>query len=217
MIEFWQANTPSDRTPVETAKAVEAAAAVTLQAISGGRAVLGIGRGDSALAYLGYGPVKLSASQRALRDLRTLPTGGEIVFDATAKNDAPSSDTLPLGERPAATRLRWLPAGMPKVPLDVAATGPKVIGLAAQLAEQVTFSVGAMPELVGPERRPRRAGARGIGSSGRLLRCSSDRALPSLAGGGGRGGAESRRSARPPPGYDGPCRRPEDRRRRGEF
>ena len=32
---------------------------------------------------------------------------------------------------------------MPKVPLDVAATGPKVIEMAAPIAERVTFSVGA--------------------------------------------------------------------------
>jgi 5,10-methylenetetrahydromethanopterin reductase len=38
---------------------------------------------------------------------------------------------------------------VPKVPLDVAATGPKVIELCAPIAEQVTFSVGAIPERVG--------------------------------------------------------------------
>src|SRR5579863_2271206 len=36
--------------------AVTAAAAAMVQAISGGRASLGIGRGDSALAHLGYAP-----------------------------------------------------------------------------------------------------------------------------------------------------------------
>jgi len=39
--------------PLTRHNAVAAACAATLQAISGGRAVLGIGRGDSALAYLG--------------------------------------------------------------------------------------------------------------------------------------------------------------------
>src|SRR5262244_2022370 len=36
--------------------AVSASCAATLQALSKGRAVLGIGRGDSALAYLGHAP-----------------------------------------------------------------------------------------------------------------------------------------------------------------
>ena len=44
---------------------------------------------------------------------------------------------------PGGTRLGWLPPGLPKVPLDIAATGPKVIKLAARHAERVTFSVGA--------------------------------------------------------------------------
>jgi 5,10-methylenetetrahydromethanopterin reductase len=35
---------------------------------------------------------------------------------------------------------------MPKVPVDVAATGPRVIEAAAKLADSVTFAVGADPE-----------------------------------------------------------------------
>src|ERR1700728_4769346 len=46
-------------------------------------------------------------------------------------------DTLSLGGRPTASRLQWLPHSMPKVPLDVAATGPKVIELSAPIAERV--------------------------------------------------------------------------------
>src|SRR5579871_6345518 len=46
--------------------AVTAAAAATIQSISNGRAALGIGRGDSALAYLGYAPDRLSAFERTL-------------------------------------------------------------------------------------------------------------------------------------------------------
>ncbi len=198
MIEFWQTNVPTNLTPVETARAVEAdgwdgqwfmdsqslggdpygamgawaaatdrvrlatgvtnpltrhpavtaAAAATLQAISGGRAVLGIGRGDSSLAYLGHAPVRLAAFHRVLRELQTLLSGGEVAFGGTTGGDAPSLDTLSLGERPTASRLQWLPEGMVKVPLDVAATGPKVIEMAAPLAERVTFSVGAMPERI---------------------------------------------------------------------
>jgi 5,10-methylenetetrahydromethanopterin reductase len=53
-----------------------------------------------------------------------------------------------LGQRPTGSRLRWLPRELPKVPLDVAATGPKVIEMAAAIAERVTFSVGASPERV---------------------------------------------------------------------
>jgi 5,10-methylenetetrahydromethanopterin reductase len=132
--------------PLTRHVAVIAAGAATLQAISRGRAVLGIGRGDSALAYLGHAPVGIAVFDGALRDLQTLLNGGEVAFGRDAPSSgAPSLDTMSLGRRPVATRLEWLPEGLPKVPLDVAATGPKVIELAAPIAERVTFSVGAIP------------------------------------------------------------------------
>src|SRR5438128_586664 len=52
--------------------AVTAGSAATVHAVTGGRAVLGIGRGDSALAYLGLAPVGLARFERALRNLQTL-------------------------------------------------------------------------------------------------------------------------------------------------
>jgi 5,10-methylenetetrahydromethanopterin reductase len=136
-------------TPLTRHPAVTAASAATVQSLSAGRAVLGIGRGDSALAYLGHAPVRVDAFRRILEELQTLLRGGEIEFPVqNAGNEAPSHETLSLGARPAGSRLRWLPPDLPKVPLDVAATGPKVIEIAAQLAERVTFSVGADPERV---------------------------------------------------------------------
>jgi 5,10-methylenetetrahydromethanopterin reductase len=133
--------------PLSRHPAVTAAAAATVQAISGGRAVLGIGRGDSALAHLGYGPVGLGAFERTLRDLQTLLGRGDVAFPShAASSDAPPLSSLSLGDRPQHTRLTWLPPTLPKVPLDVAATGPKVIRMAAQIAERVTFSVGATAE-----------------------------------------------------------------------
>jgi len=127
--------------------AVTAAAIATIHELSGGRAALGIGRGDSALAYLGFAPARLAAFERALKDLQALLSGDEVAFGASVPGgDAPRLETLSLGDRPAAARLKWLPEGLSKVPLDVAATEPKVIEMAARVAEQVTFSVGAIPE-----------------------------------------------------------------------
>jgi 5,10-methylenetetrahydromethanopterin reductase len=150
---------PLTRHPVVTA-----AAAATLQAISGGRAVLGIGRGDSALAHLGHGPVTVAAFHRALVDLQTLLSGGEVAFGAyESAADAPSLETLSLGGKPSACRLKWLPADLPKVPLDVAASGPKVIEMAAQIAERVTFSVGASAERIAWALELARAARRRVG------------------------------------------------------
>ncbi len=132
--------------PATRHPAVLAANIATVQSLSNGRAVLGIGRGDSALAYLGHAPVTLPAFHKAITTLQTLLSGGEVEFGTGLFADAPSAQNLSLGARPSTTRLKWLPEALPKVPLDIAATGPKIIAMAAKLAERVTFSVGAMPE-----------------------------------------------------------------------
>lgn len=136
--------------PLTRNLAVTAGAAATIQSISQGRAVLGIGRGDSALAWLGHAPVGLKRFEQAIAHLQVLLSGGEIPFeDFGSAGDAGSIHSLELGARPSGVRLKWLPEGMPKVPLDVAATGPKVIAMSAPVAERVTFSVGADPERMG--------------------------------------------------------------------
>jgi len=134
--------------PATRHPAVLAANIATVHSLSNGRAVLGIGRGDSALAYLGHAPVSLPAFHKAITTLQTLLAGGEVAFGTKLFADAPSAQNLSLGDRPSTTRLKWLPEGLPKVPLDIAATGPKIIAMAAPLAERVTFSVGAMPERI---------------------------------------------------------------------
>ena len=149
--------------------AVTATGAATIQSISGGRAVLGIGRGDSALAYLGHAPVGSASFEKALRHLQTLLSGGEIPFEEFgASGEAPSVHALSLGGRPEGVSLKWMPKDMAKVPLDVAATGPKVITMSALIAERVTFSVGAEPErmewALGVARAARQA--EGLGDDG---------------------------------------------------
>jgi 5,10-methylenetetrahydromethanopterin reductase len=143
---------PGVTNPFTRHPAVIAAAIASVQAISGGRGVLGIGRGDSALAYLGRAPVTLPVFERVLTDLQTLLGGDQIAFDPQgaggAGGAAPSLAAMSLGDRPTAYGLSWLPEGLPKVPLDVAATGPKVIAMAAPVAERVTFSVGAVAERI---------------------------------------------------------------------
>lgn len=140
---------PGVTNPFTRNLAVSATSIATIQAISQGRAVLGIGRGDSALAYLGYAPVKLSWFEKSLETLQALLSGEEVPFanSGSTTGAAPSHEGLSLGARPEGVKLRWLSQGsaegLLKVPLDVAATGPKVIAMAARIAERVTFSVGA--------------------------------------------------------------------------
>ena len=58
---------------------------------------------------------------------------------------APPVADLGLADTPGDSRIQWLD-GSDKVPVEVAATGPRVIGIAARHAERVMFTLGADPE-----------------------------------------------------------------------
>jgi 5,10-methylenetetrahydromethanopterin reductase len=108
-----------------------ATVAATVQEASGGRMVLGVGRGDTALFHLGRPPLPVAEFFARTADLQTYLGGGTLDCDG----------------RPS--RIRWLDRSpAPKVPLDVAASGPKVIAFAAGTAERITFGVGADPDRV---------------------------------------------------------------------
>jgi 5,10-methylenetetrahydromethanopterin reductase len=126
--------------PVTRHPAATAAAIAAVHAESAGRAVLGIGRGDSALAHLGYAPSAPAVFEHALARIQGYLRGEEVPFEADA-----NLATLGLADAPKASRLSWLSPELPKVPVDVAATGPRMIGIAARLAERISFAVGADP------------------------------------------------------------------------
>ncbi|HMC42702.1 MAG TPA: LLM class flavin-dependent oxidoreductase, partial [Acidimicrobiales bacterium] len=70
--------------------AVTAAAIATVQAESGGRAVLGIGRGDSSLAHLGLAPAAVSAFARYVERVQAYLRGAEVAFDPPAGDGSPA-------------------------------------------------------------------------------------------------------------------------------
>ena len=108
---------------------VTASAASTLQIESGGRAVLGLGRGDSAVSKIGLGSQPVSEFEAGLGQLQRLLSGETVTL-----------------ENGTEAGIEWLAAtGAPKVPVVVAATGPKVISAAASQAEMIDFTVGAEP------------------------------------------------------------------------
>jgi 5,10-methylenetetrahydromethanopterin reductase len=120
---------PGVTNPVTRHPAVTASAAATLQAESGGRAVLGIGRGDSALTQLGREPVHVDDLERALTAIQGFLRGDDVELDG------------------ATARIAWIATdGQPKVPVTVAATGPHVIAAAARHTDRIDLTVGAEPE-----------------------------------------------------------------------
>jgi 5,10-methylenetetrahydromethanopterin reductase len=130
---------PTTRHPAVTATSI-----ASVQVESGGRAFLGIGRGDSALAHLGLAPASVPVFEDYLRRLQAYLRGDEIEFEAPVTGTA-GVEELHLAGSPTTSRLHWLRPGDPKVPVEVAATGPKVIGAAARHADRVLLAVGADP------------------------------------------------------------------------
>jgi 5,10-methylenetetrahydromethanopterin reductase len=128
--------------------AVTASSIASVHVESGGRAVLGIGRGDSALAHLGLAPAPVAVFERYLAMVQTYLRGGEVGFAELESDAVDEVGTLSLAGGPASSRLHWLPPDLPKVPVTVAATGPKVIDVAARVADRVTFALGGDPARV---------------------------------------------------------------------
>lgn len=107
--------------PVTRSPEAIASAIGTLHIESSGRAVLGISRGDSAVANAGMAPATVGNMTAAIRELRDCLT----------------------------SRLAWLEAaGLPSIPIDVACSGPRSIAAAAAIADRVSLAVGAAPDRV---------------------------------------------------------------------
>ncbi len=109
--------------------AVVAGAFATLDMISDGRAILGVARGDTALHLIGERPPHLEEFATLVGHTRAYLRGDNVEF----------------GE--VSSRVAWLeqPA---QVPINVFASGPKNLALAARVGDMVTMSLGAEPEQI---------------------------------------------------------------------
>ncbi len=130
--------------PVTRHPSVTASAIASLQAISNGRAVLGIGRGDASLAHIGRAPASVETLSRYTQLVQRYLRGDSVAFKELGEfaTNAPNLSQLDLGHAPPHSKLEWL-GNMPKVPVEVSATGPRMIAEAAIHADGVMLSVGA--------------------------------------------------------------------------
>ena len=123
---------PAVTNPVTRHPAVTAAAVATLQAESDGRAVVVFGRGDSAVLQLGIPPATTAVLERGLAELQGFLGGEDVELEGGAR-----------------ARMSWIGSTHSvKVPVSVAATGPRTIAAGARHAERVDFTVGADPSRV---------------------------------------------------------------------
>jgi 5,10-methylenetetrahydromethanopterin reductase len=130
--------------------AVTASAIASIQMESLGRASLGIGRGDSSLAYLGLAPASVDEFSRYVGIVQSYLRGESVPMDVVGRGGSSIGPDLPLGKRPETSRLEWLPdvQHLVKVPVWVTAAGPKVMQVGATLADRVILAVGADVERI---------------------------------------------------------------------
>ena len=124
---------------------VTAAAAATVEELAPGRVVLGVGAGDSAVKTLGLKPTRLEPMRNETKALRQLLAGEQVEF---------SGRPMRL-KRPPSTR----------VPVYLAATAPKMLALAGELADGVIVLRGLSPALIDRTLEQIGAGARAAGRS----------------------------------------------------
>lgn len=118
----------------------------TLDELTGGRAKLGIGTGDSSLRTMGLKPMKLAELEAYVAAMRTLFRGEE----------AEEPDTG------APFRLNYLD-GPIDVPIYIAASAPKILGLTGRIADGCIMLVGTDPTFVRGGLERIAAGAREAG------------------------------------------------------
>jgi len=99
----------------------------TLQEISHGRAILGIGVGESAVHNLGLKPERLAVLEEKIRVIRALLRGESVEYEGTN------------------IQMAWSDC---EVPVVMACSGPKSLQLGGRIADGVLFQVGADPAFV---------------------------------------------------------------------
>ena len=132
--------------PLTRHPSVTAASIVSIQAECGNRAILGIGRGDSAVLHIGRTPARMREYGEYVRRLQAYLRGETVDQDGFA------------------SRLRWLDRiDAEKVPVDMVGSGPNSLALAAELADRVTMAVGVDPGRIEWGLEQVRAAARAAG------------------------------------------------------
>jgi probable F420-dependent oxidoreductase len=114
--------------PVTREPAVTASAYATLQDISGGRMLMGMGRGDSAVRVMGRKPTPIKLFEQRLAMIRDFTNGRPVEWEGTE------------------IQLKWA-SELPEVPLYVAAYGPRALGVAGRVADGVIIQL-ADPEII---------------------------------------------------------------------
>jgi 5,10-methylenetetrahydromethanopterin reductase len=118
--------------PLTRHPAVVASAIATVQRLTDAPVVLGVGRGDSSLHGVGLAAPTTARLAEFLAAVRGYLRGEEVRIGG------------------ATSRLSWIEPGQAAVPsIELAATGPRTIALAATGSDRVMLTLGASVERIG--------------------------------------------------------------------
>lgn len=137
---------PRVTNPVTREPSVMASAIASLEIISQGRAVLGIGRGDSAVHNIGLKPATVEATRDYILAVRELLEKGETIFQGRHN------------------RFNWpRPPARRRIPICITAEGPRMLRLAGEIGDQVLIGTGLTQEIVEASLNELHEGARQAG------------------------------------------------------
>ena len=108
---------------------VLASAYATLQDISNGRMIMGVGRGDSSVRYVGRKPMRVADFEEALKMVKPFMNGKEVTW-----NDKQ-------------LQLKWVRPELPEIEMHVAGYGPKALAVAGRQGDGVIIQL-ADPDII---------------------------------------------------------------------
>ena len=122
--------------PVSRHVAVNASLHATLQELSGGRIVLGLGKGDSAVRRLGERPAKLKELAESAIAMQDLASGQEIEY----RPETPGQEEWhEQGADQLSVQLTWAPKQ--RMPLYIAGYGPKILQWSGEVADGIFVQI----------------------------------------------------------------------------
>jgi 5,10-methylenetetrahydromethanopterin reductase len=129
--------------PLTRHPSVLASAYATLEEFSPGRMIVGIGLGDSSVETMGLKPSTLANFEKSLEQMRELFAGKEA--------------QLPSGQ------IHLLHPCKNKVPIYIAASGPRMLELSGRIADGIIILVGVADDYIAHARDKIAAGAKAAG------------------------------------------------------
>ena len=131
---------------------VLASAYATLHDISDGRMIMGIGRGDSAVRYIGRQPVKVAEFEEALKMIKPFMNGKEVTWNGKE------------------LQLKWVRPELPPIEMHVAGYGPKALAVGGRQGDGIIIQL-ADPDIITWIMDTARAAAEEAGRDPAALKC----------------------------------------------